>query len=184
MNMTHGTQRVITGLVIALLLISAISAPGREFIRKAARATGFAPAPRAVRTGDPFPALAMYGLDGKAVTLDAAQSGTTVYNVFATWCSPCREEAPDLNRAAATLRSRGVRFVGIDQGDPEAAVTAFVTEFSLGYPVVVDTDQISKQSLGARVIPETIVVRDGIVRSISVGPLDTGEFERLVASAT
>lgn len=184
MDMTHGTQRRIAGAVIALLLLSAISPLGRELIHKAARTAGFTPAPKAVRTGDPFPALALRDLDGKAVTLGAAPSGTTVYNVFATWCSPCREEAPDLNRAAATLRSRGVRFVGIDQGDPSAAVSAFVTEFSLAYPVVVDADEISKQWLGARVIPETIVVRDGIVRSISVGPLDAGEFERLVTSAT
>lgn len=183
-DMTLGTtsRRVAASSIFALLVLALVAfPPARAFLHTAARGAGFVEVPKAVRTGDPFPSLALFDLDGRSVSVGAADSGTIVYNVFATWCSPCREETPELKAAAQTLSKRGVKFVGIDQGEPSSAVTAFVAEFGLGYPIVVDSNLISKQMLGARVIPETIVVRDGIVRSISVGPLNANDFERLVS---
>ena len=136
-----------------------------------------------VRTGEPLPALSLVGLDGNAVRI-GPQHGTVVYNVFTTWCPSCRAETPALARAAATLRKHGIEMIGIDQGEPASAVSAFAVEFRLGYPIVVDPDRQTNALLGARVIPETIIVRDGVVRAISVGPLEGDALQRLVTQST
>lgn len=183
--MIHGTQRLLAvaaAFAVAIALIAAFP-PSRAILRGVARAAGFVPTVRPIRTGEAFPTLTLFDLSGNSVRLAPSASGTTVYNVFATWCTPCRDEAPSLKDAARSLSKRGVKFVGIDQGDPTSAVASFIQEFEPGYPVTIDSNRISKQSLGARVIPETIVVRDGIVRSISVGPMTTADFERVVSDS-
>lgn len=136
-----------------------------------------------VRTGEPLPALSLVGLDGNSVRI-GPQRGTIVYNVFTTWCPSCRAETPALARAAAALHKHGIEMIGIDQGEPASAVSAFASEFQVGYPIVVDPDRQTNTLLGARVIPETIVVRDGVVRAISVGPLEGDALERLVSQST
>ena len=135
-----------------------------------------------VRPGEALPALNLVALDGSSIQVKPTH-GTVVYNVFATWCPPCREETPTIARAAVTLQKHGIRVVGIDQGEPASAVNAFAKEFGLGYPIVVDPDHQTNVLLGARVIPETIVVRDGVVRAMAVGPLDQDSLDRLVAQS-
>lgn len=129
-----------------------------------------------------MPALSLLSLDGNPVSVGPTH-GTVIYNVFATWCPPCREETPTIARAAVEFQKRGIAVVGIDQGEPASAVTAFAREFNLGYPIMVDPNRQTNALLGARVIPETIVVRDGVVRAINVGPLDGAALDRLVASS-
>ena len=133
-----------------------------------------------VRTGEALPALSLVALDGSALEIKPTR-GTIVYNVFATWCPPCREETPTIARAATALRKRGIEVIGIDQGEPASAVNAFAKEFGLEYPIVVDPNHQTNSLLGARVIPETIVVRDGIVQAIAVGPLDQDALDKLMA---
>ncbi len=137
----------------------------------------------AVRTGEPLPALSLMTLDGHSAELGSRTSGIVVYNVFATWCPPCRAETPALARTAVELQKRGIKVIGIDQGESALAVSEFAREFNLSYPLVVDPNRQTNVLLGARVIPETIVVQDGIVRSISVGPLDEDAFRRLLAQS-
>ncbi len=137
---------------------------------------------RAVKAGEPLPALSLVSLDGSPVNV-VPMHGTVIYNVFATWCPPCREETPTIARAAVKFHKRGIEVVGIDQGEPASAVTAFAHEFNLGYPIMVDPNRQTNVLLGARVIPETIVVRDGVVRAINVGPLDAPGLDRLVAAS-
>lgn len=135
-----------------------------------------------VKTGETLPALSLVALDGRDVQL-GPKHGTVVYNVFTTWCPSCRAETPSLARAAAALRKHGIEMIGIDQGEQASAVSAFVDEFRVGYPVVVDPNRQTNALLGARVIPETIVVRDGVVRAMAVGPLDGDALQKLVAQS-
>lgn len=137
---------------------------------------------RAVKTGDRVPALAMMSLNGDPVTLRPLEHGITVYNIFTTWCPGCREETPGFARIAQRLRARGVRVVGIDQGEPSAPIASFATQFGLDYPIVIDTGHVSNAVLGARVIPQTVVVKDGVVTSIAVGPITPQTLEAMIGT--
>lgn len=135
----------------------------------------------AVKAGDRAPVMEVSDLRGAPVTLQSDR-GITVYNVFTSWCPSCREETPALARAAGSLRARGIRLIGIDQGESAGAVSSFVDRYRLTYPILVDTSHVTNQVLGARVIPETVVVKDGIVKAIAVGPITPEQLDQLIGT--
>lgn len=100
-----------------------------------------------------------------------------VINVFASWCTPCREETPGFAASAAKLRARGIDVVGIDQEESTQAVARFKQEFALPYPVYIDTTGVTHDLLGARVIPTTIFVnRAGVIVWEHAGPLSAAQL--------
>jgi len=124
-----------------------------------------------LRTGDRLVPIQVSSLYGSAYTL-ATDQRPTVINVFATWCTPCREETPGFAATAHALRARGFNVVGIDQEESAAAVSAFAREFALPYPVYIDTSGVTHDLLGARVIPTTILInRKGVIVWEHAGPL-------------
>ncbi len=135
--------------------------------------------PRPASIGAPVPALALTTLAGNAVSMQPP-AGVTLYNVFATWCEPCRMETPMLASQARLLAAHGISVVGIDQGESPAAVRSFVGEYGLPYRVLIDNDHVTDALLGAHVIPETLLVRNGILDSVYVGPLDVRQLHELV----
>ena len=137
---------------------------------------------RAVKAGDRVPAFTMTDLQGTPVTMQPLQHGVTVYNIFTSWCPGCREETPAFARFADRLRARGVQVVGIDQGEPATSIETFEQQFNVRYPIVVDTDHLSNAIFGARVIPQTVVVKDGVVKAIAVGPLTPEDVEAMIGT--
>ncbi len=171
--------RSLAALFAVLLIALALAAgPGRPLLSHAAHALGLRSTPVAARPGSAFPELDLANLDGTPATLN--QQGTIVYNVFASWCPPCNAELPDLLRAHNDLKKRGVRFVGIDQGEPAGRVSSFIATRGIEYPVVIDSTSSTTSLLGARIIPETVIVHNGKVRRIIVGPTTAPELERAV----
>ncbi len=101
-------------------------------------------------------------LEGEPFVLSDLKEHVVVINVWGSWCSPCRAEAPDLARAARETHAQGVRFVGIDTRDSLAAARAFTESFDIPYPSVVDTDGQKVLALGGVIpvsaVPSTVVV--------------------------
>ena len=88
--------------------------------------------------GRPAPGFEMPGLDGGSVSLADHRGHTVVLNFWATWCAPCRLEAPALESASEDYRGRGVRFIGINYRDDAAAARAYEGEFGITYPSAYD----------------------------------------------
>ncbi|MBV8636787.1 MAG: TlpA family protein disulfide reductase [Candidatus Eremiobacteraeota bacterium] len=173
------SRRVLVSLFAVLLVGGAlVFGPARPLVSHLAHALGLRSAVTPAQPGAPMPALALENLDGTPATLP--QQGTVVYNVFASWCQPCNQELPDLLLAQKELKKRGVRFVGIDRGEPPQRVAAFVQAQGIGYPVLLDSTSSTARLLGARVIPETLIVQDGTVKSVIVGPTTASQLTRAV----
>ena len=81
-----------------------------------------------------------------------------VINFWASWCAPCREEAPLLERMYQRYRDQGVRFIGVNIRDQEANARRFVEEFGITFPVVRDEDQELAQGLDVYGLPQTFFV--------------------------
>ena len=88
--------------------------------------------------GRPAPGFEMPGLDGRTVSLADYRGHVVVLNFWATWCAPCRLEAPALEAAFEDYRGRGVRFIGVDYRDDAAAARAYEGEFGITYPSAYD----------------------------------------------
>ena len=101
-------------------------------------------------------------LDGAIFRLADYRGKVVVLNVWASWCAPCRAEAPVLEAAWVDLQDKGVQFVGLDTRDTIAAAQAFVDNYGITYPNVVDTDGqlqlLFGDSLPPQAIPSTLVI--------------------------
>jgi cytochrome c biogenesis protein CcmG, thiol:disulfide interchange protein DsbE len=140
--------------------------------------------PGLVQTGQKLPALTFESLDGSSVMLRPAAGRVTFINVFASWCPPCQEESPALAAFAKGASAKGVDVIGIDRQETPLIVDAFRARFGTTYPMVIDQGWASRDVLGARAMPETVVVDGrGIVRAMVSGPLTLEQMQALAARA-
>lgn len=92
-----------------------------------------------------------------------------VVNVWASWCGPCRVEAPLLQKASQRY-GEGVVFLGVDARDSEGDARAFLRRYAITYPNVVDAGEEITGRLGLRGYPTTYIFdRSGKVRASVVG---------------
>jgi len=95
---------------------------------------------------------------GQMITLSSFRGHITVLNFWGSWCAPCQIEAPGLEQTSEDYRSKGVRFLGVDERDNDAAARAFVSGFHLGYPSVTDPSGRLAAPYGLFGMPTTFVI--------------------------
>ncbi len=121
-------------------------------------------------------------LDGRTDSLDRYRGTVVVMNLWATWCPPCREEMPELQRFYRENQSKGVVVLGVDQGESAEAAGAFVKAHGVTFPILLDADQQYGRSYAAIGLPTTVIVdRNGhVVRGID-GQLTIAQMREAVA---
>lgn len=126
--------------------------------------------------GQPAPAMTIDQLGGGSIDLASFRGTPLVVNFWASWCVPCRQEAPFLNRAAAQYAG-SVQFVGFDIQDGDSAARAYQREFNSPYPVG-PASHGSYLRWGVTAPPETFFVsRGGTIVARHTGPLDAALLE-------
>lgn len=103
-----------------------------------------------------------------------------VVNFWASWCDPCREEAPVLERAQRRLTgAKAGTVLGVTFRDTTPDSQAFVRRFGLTYPSVRDVDGRLAKDFGTRALPETFVLdREGRVAAVSRGTVNQAFVDR------
>jgi peroxiredoxin len=122
----------------------------------------------------PAPAISGIGLDGSGLALADQLGEVVVLNVWASWCAPCRAEAPDLENVWRETQNDGVQFIGLNTRDSDNAARAFVENFSITYPNLIDRDGRQQLQFGSslppQAIPSTVVIdRQGRVAARVLG---------------
>ena len=126
--------------------------------------------------GRAAPDITVAALDGRNLTLSGFRGTPLVVNFWASWCVPCRQEAPVLNAAAREYDGR-VQFLGVDIQDTDSAARAYQAEFMSPYPVGPAT-RGSYRDWGVTAPPETFFIdRQGVVVSKIVGPVDANRLK-------
>jgi cytochrome c biogenesis protein CcmG/thiol:disulfide interchange protein DsbE len=116
--------------------------------------------------------------DGTPIALSSFRGHVVVLNFWASWCAPCRVEAPGLRRVSERHGDRGVRFLGVDYRDNDAAARAFIGEFRLRYPSVTDPSGSLADDYGLIGFPTTFIIDPaGTIRYRFVGYLDEEVLE-------
>ena len=122
--------------------------------------------------GRPAPAFSLQDLDGRTVTLADASGKPLLINTWATWCVPCREEMPAIQRAYEAHQSAGLRVLAVDALEDAASVRAFESKFHLSLPAVIDSGSFQK-AYGVVGLPSSFFVdRHGIVRAVQLGQMN------------
>ena len=129
--------------------------------------------------GKAAPELTIRGLSGGEYSLSQFRGRPVVLNFWASWCVPCRQEAPVLNDAA--LNNPDVQFLGIDIQDSEVAAAAYQTQFRSPYPVgpIVSGNYLR---FGVAAPPETYFIDGrGVLLARFIGPLDADTLKSFLA---
>lgn len=140
--------------------------------------------PRTSISGEPAPPfdLALLTEDGRVSEADVA-GRVVVVNVFASWCAPCREEAPILRRVHAGADPTQVAFLGVAHTDRREDALEFVEDFDLEFPAVLDDGSFG-QAYGVRGLPMTFVIdASGRVTATHFGPIGESRLNALIEDA-
>lgn len=116
--------------------------------------------------GKEAPQFALSSLDGKTLSLAELKGRPVVINFWASWCGPCREEAPIFHELSTKQSQDGLVVVGVlfNEND-EARARDFIAEYGLAYPNLRDDGLRTAISYGVTGIPETVFIdRDGIIQ--------------------
>jgi len=123
--------------------------------------------------GGPTPALRLKDLEGREHVLEAYRGKVVLVNFWATWCEPCKDEMPSIERLRRSLEGRPFAVLAVNLAEADARVQAFLAKVPLGFPVLMDRDAAVAKSWKARMLPATFIVgADGRMRYSYIGELD------------
>jgi len=109
---------------------------------------------------------------GETIRLADLREKGVMLNFWASWCVPCRTEAPMLEQARRRERDRGIIFIGLAYLDQEHAARAFLDEFKITYPNGPDLQSAAARRYRITGVPETFFIDpDGAIVSIAIGPI-------------
>jgi len=123
------------------------------------------------------PDFTLTTFDGQTLRLSDLRGSAVVINFWASWCIPCRDEAPILERAWQAYRERGVVLLGVAYLDDETAARQFIAEFGITYSNGLDVGTRISPLYRIKGIPETFFVdRAGELRGVFIGPIPEAEL--------
>ncbi len=127
----------------------------------------------AARVSRPASDFTLPLFNGGEITLSSLRGKPVVINFWASWCPPCREEAPILEKVWRLYREKGVTFIGVDLQDTEAEALAYIEEFDITYPNGPDLDGRITIDYGVGGIPVTFFIDgEGMIISRWVGAIN------------
>jgi cytochrome c biogenesis protein CcmG/thiol:disulfide interchange protein DsbE len=137
------------------------------------------------QVGARAPLFSLPRLDGKgSMSLASLRGKTVVLNFFASWCAPCKREAPDLESLWQRSRSDGVVVLGVDSGDAKGDARRFLSAHGVTYPVVFDPgESLAQGPYALPGFPVTYVINPAgrVVGDPVLGPVTDNGYSQLFA---
>jgi cytochrome c biogenesis protein CcmG, thiol:disulfide interchange protein DsbE len=138
-------------------------------------------APTSWVPGAPAPGFTVPVYGGGELSLAGLRGSVVIVNFWASWCGPCRLEAPTLQQVWQDYQGKGVRFIGVDIQDTPEAARAFTDEFHLTYPNGPDADNSIARAYRITGVPETFLIdKDGRLARQFIGPIDQATVEGML----
>ncbi len=136
-----------------------------------------------VTAGDEAPNFEALTLDGRPASLADFEGNVVLLNVWATWCVPCEEEMPSMERLYEQLHDEGFEVVAVSvdarmgqtdvAGRPGGNIGAFAREYGLTFPILHDPQGQIQRTYQTTGVPESFVIgRDGIIYRKQVGAVE------------
>jgi cytochrome c biogenesis protein CcmG/thiol:disulfide interchange protein DsbE len=147
---------VIAALIIGLLVVGLLARGDATSIDDALATGQRPPAPDitlpVLVSGAGLPPV------GQTASLASLKGTPVVLNLWASWCGPCRDEAPIFEKAWDQYKGKGALVLGLDLQDLSENALAFVKKYDITYPLLRDGTDASKRDLEATGVPETFII--------------------------
>ena len=131
------------------------------------------------RVGNRAPNFTLVTLDGKSVMLCKLRGNPVVLNFWASWCPPCRAEAPEFGRTARTYASKGVKFIGVAASSPTGDANEFVQKYGMRYPNGI-SDKIARQYRVSSLPTTFFIDKMGNIQKVQVGMLREADLTNAI----
>ena len=157
----------------ALRRPGAVRARGLRLVACAAFAIAAGTASSAIAPATTAPDFTLHAMGGGANLRLKEQRGRVVMvNFWATWCGPCRQEMPQLNRLYEKYKSSGFVLLGVNVDDDASKAADVAAKLGVTFPVLLDTDKAVSKLYDLSTMPSTVIIdRDGKVRFVHRGYL-------------
>ncbi|MCR8982511.1 thiol-disulfide oxidoreductase ResA [Brevibacillus laterosporus] len=129
--------------------------------------------PNEIKKGDKVPNFSLQSLDGETMTLADLKGKGVILNFWGSWCEPCRNEMPDLEKAWLANKDQNIVIVGVNVGESEVSAEQFVRQVKTTFPILMDKQREVTKVYNIGQMPSTFYIdQDGIVQDIIIGPMN------------
>ncbi|HXV35622.1 MAG TPA: TlpA disulfide reductase family protein [Myxococcota bacterium] len=145
-----------------------------------------------VGRGTRAPAFALpSAIDGSVLNSDELRGKLVLLNFWATWCKPCEDEMPAMERLYRALAPSDFELVAISVDDDAAIVSEFAQRLGLSFPILIDSPKQVARAYQTFRFPESLLIgRDGVILERYVGPKEwdadayRAQLQRLLAESS
>jgi len=124
-------------------------------------------------SGGATPPLAIRDLDGRQHRLQDYRGKVVLVNFWATWCEPCREEIPSMNKLRAALAGQPFAVLAVNLAESEPRIRRFMEQVPMDFAVLLDRDSSVAKTWQARILPVSYLIGpDGRIRYSVRGEYD------------
>ena len=157
-------------LTISLVLLVAIPIILISLKERGARSRFIRP----LQEGRPAPDFTFPDLDARKVSLSDFRGKVVLVNIWATWCPPCRDEMPSMQKLYERFKGEHFEILAVSiDADGREAVAPFIKQMNLTFPVLLDPKEKIRSLYGITGVPESFIVdREGILVNKVIGPMD------------
>ena len=128
----------------------------------------------------PAPDFSLQDIDGNLHRLSEYRGRPVIINFWATWCPPCREEIPSMNRAWHVLREEGIAMLAINVGEDEDTIFVFTADYPADFPLLLDQSGDIIGQWPVKGLPTTYVIApDGSIAYRAIGGREWDDDELL-----
>ena len=124
-------------------------------------------------SGGAAPALALADLEGGRHRLADYRGRVVLINFWATWCAPCRDEMPSIQRLKEKLAGKPFTVLAVNLDEPESRIRKFLSGMKLDFTILLDPGRKAAKAWNARILPASFIIGpDGRIRYSLVGEIN------------
>ncbi|WP_256757250.1 redoxin domain-containing protein [Cohnella sp. WQ 127256] len=122
--------------------------------------------------GDKPPSFRLAGLDNEVHELQDYEGKPLILNFWGTFCPPCRDEMPALQKQYDKWKGEGLELVGINLSEDKLTVESFIRQVGVSFPILMDKDKKTEKKYGLKQYPTTFFITPkGVIQEVVIGGL-------------
>lgn len=174
-------MRVSRPLVLAIMVLALAACSAQTRIRLPGDDATPAVSADTPAIGQIAPDFTLRSTDGDTISLSDLRGHVVLVNFWATWCVPCKQELPAIDKVARRYAQQGFAVLGVDDRDQDDDVIAFARQIGVSFPLLLDSKGATAGRYHLVGVPTSFLIdRNGVIRAVHPGPYTEQELDKAV----